>query len=364
MSTTVSQEFIFGGSQFFKQRIVCSVLSGKTIQINDIRSMDEEPGLKDYESCLLRLVEKVSNGCKIVIDDTGTSLLFQPGFLVGGKIAHDCGNSRSIGYFLEALILMAPFGKEPLSATLTGITNHNDNLDISVDLFRVVTLPLLKMFGIENGLEFKITKRGCNPLGGGLVELRCPIVNKINTVQLLDEGKIRRIRGIAFTARITAQFSNRMIDTAKGILLEYIGDVYVYSDHYKREDAGGSPGYGLSLVAETTTGCLLSSEIMGSGGILPEDIAIEATQQLLHEILRGGCCDTPNQSMMLLFMALSSEDLSKIRIGKLTPYTIEYLRNILKFFKVKFNIEPDPESKTVLLSCIGSGFLNYSRQLI
>jgi RNA 3'-terminal phosphate cyclase-like protein len=361
---SVAEEYRFRGSQYFRQRIVCSVLSGKSILINDIRSMDEHPGLKDFESSLLIMVEKISNGCKIIIDDTGTSLLFHPGFLVGGKFSHDCGNTRSVGYFLEALILMAPFVKEPLVASLSGITNHNDNLDISVDLFRVVTLPLLRHFGIENGLEFKILKRGCYPTGGGLVELKCPIVNKINPVQLLDEGKVRRIRGITFTSRISTQFSHRMIETSKGMLKEYIGDVYLYSDHYKRRDGGESPGYGISLVAETTTGCLLSSEMMGKGGILPEDVAIETTQQLLHEILRGGCCDTPSQSLMLLFMAASSEDLSKIRIGKLTPYTIEFLRNILLFFKVKFNIEPDPESKTVILSCIGSGYLNYSRQLI
>jgi len=356
-------EFEFRGSQYLRQRIVCSVLSGKPIVIKQIRHMDQQPGLLEFETSLLRLIEKLCNGCRVVIDDTGTSLLFEPGFLLGGKIEHDCGNSRSIGYFLEALIVLAPFGKEPLHASLTGITNHADNLDISVDLFRVVTLPILRHFGIEQGLEFKIMKRGSYPSGGGLVELKCPIVNRINPINLIEEGKIKRIRGIAYTARVSTHFAHRLVDTSKGILLEYTGDVYIYTDHYKRKDAGGSPGYGLSLVAETTNGCLLSSEMMGRGGLLPEDLAIETSQQLLQEILRGGCCDTPSQGIMLLLMALSTEDLSKIRIGKLTPHTIEFLRNILKFFSVKFNITPDSETKTVILSCIGSGYQNYSRQI-
>lgn len=77
-------------------------------------------------------MDKLTNGCKIEIDVTGTTLFYKPGLLVGGRVEHDCGKSRGIGYFLEALALLAPFGKQPLHAVLTGITNHNDNLDVSV----------------------------------------------------------------------------------------------------------------------------------------------------------------------------------------------------------------------------------------
>lgn len=36
---------------------------------------------------------------------------------------HDCSPQRSIGYYLEALLLLAPFMKSPLKATLRGVTN-------------------------------------------------------------------------------------------------------------------------------------------------------------------------------------------------------------------------------------------------
>jgi len=80
-----------------------------------------------------------------------------------------------------------------------------------------VTLPLLANFGLEDGLELKITRRGAPPLGGGivfqkknvnfilnifffrkgLVEFKCPTVKTLNAVMMLEEGEIRRIRGIA-----------------------------------------------------------------------------------------------------------------------------------------------------------------------
>lgn len=74
--------------------------------------------------------------------------------------------------------------------------------------------------------------------------------------------------------------------------------------------------------------------------------------------------DTMHQPMTFLLMTLSPEDISKVRIGKLSPYSIEMLRNIRKFFGVTFKIEPDVESKTVMLTCLGIGFNNMSRRVI
>jgi RNA 3'-terminal phosphate cyclase-like protein len=138
--------------------------------------------------------------------------------------------------------------------------------------------------------------------------------------------------------------------------------VFIYTDHYKGKEAGQSPGYGLSLVAETTTGCLISTEQMGMAQSLPEDLGTTCTNNFLHEILQGGCVDTANQSFFLLLMVLGPEDVSKIRLGKLSPYTIEYLRHIKQFFGVSFKIVPDSETKTILLSCLGCGFQNLARQ--
>ena len=52
---------------------------------------------------------------------SGTILKYKPGIVMGGKnLEHDCGLTRSIGYFLEPLILLALFGSKPLSIKLKG----------------------------------------------------------------------------------------------------------------------------------------------------------------------------------------------------------------------------------------------------
>lgn len=122
----------FSGHEFLRQRLILSALSGKSLRIDSIRAAEEHLGLLDYEASFLRLLDKITNGSTIEINYTGTCITFVPGVLSGGKIHHDCPPSRSIGYFLEAVLALAPFCKTPLTLSLTGITN--DNLDPSVRL--------------------------------------------------------------------------------------------------------------------------------------------------------------------------------------------------------------------------------------
>jgi RNA 3'-terminal phosphate cyclase-like protein len=100
-----------------------------------------------------------------------------------------------------------------------------------------------------------------------------------------------------------------------------MSDVFIYGDHFKGKESGLSSGFGVTLVAESTTGCLMSSEVVAKPQQLPEDVGKEAANRLLLEILRRGCVDSTCQSVLILMMALGPEDVSKIRVGKLTPYS-------------------------------------------
>lgn len=112
-------------------------LANRPLRIDKIRADDEEPGLRDYEVSFLRLIDKVTNGTSLKINETGTALKLKPGMIVGGPLeglTHDCPTSRSIGYFVEGLLWLAPFSKKPFDITFTGVTN--DNIDNSVDILR------------------------------------------------------------------------------------------------------------------------------------------------------------------------------------------------------------------------------------
>jgi RNA 3'-terminal phosphate cyclase-like protein len=353
----------YRGARNFRQRIILSTLSGRPVRIDDIRIDDaDEPGLRDFEISLLRLIEGVVNGCEVVINSAGTGLRYRPGVIVGGSVTHECPPSRAIGYYAEALLALAPFAKSPLVATLRGVTN--DEVSVGVDALRTVTLPLLRKFGLEEGLELKIVKRGALPDGGGEVELRCPAVRKLSSVDLLDAGKIRRVRGVAYATRVAPHVANRMVETARGVLNDFLPDVWIYTDHYKGERGGRSPGFGLTVVGESTTGALLAVEVVGGAGMLPEEVGAAGARLLCEEIAAGGYVDAAHQPLALLLMALGPEDVSRVRLGALSQFSIEWLRLLRDFLGVTMHIKPDPETGTLLVTCRGIGYSNVARRAI
>ncbi|CAL1530335.1 unnamed protein product [Lymnaea stagnalis] len=376
----------YEGCNYFRMRLILSTLSGKSIKISHIRPEEDDPGLKDFEISFIRLLDKVTNGSKTVINETGTQIVYRPGLLLGGILEHECHLSRPIGYYLEMLMCLAPFTKEPLKAVLKGVTCDKD--DPSVDLLKLSVFPVLKRFiGTDEGLELKINKRGAAPEGGGEVLFTCPCRQKLRPIKFTQPGKIKRIRGVAWAVRVSPAFVNRLVDSARGVLNRFLTDIYIYTDHMKGSQSGKSPGFGLTLVAETTEGAFLAAEEVsssrgsGESPTVPEDLGKRAAMALLQEIHRGGCVDSTSQSLAALMMVLGQQDVSKLQTGELTPYTIQFLRHIRDFFQVTFSIKVDKRpvvpstdeneeeeelklgADKLILTCVGVGYANVSKPI-
>lgn len=109
-----------------------------------------------------------------------------------------------------------------------------------------------------------MVRRGARPLGGGEVQLRVPFVKQLTTIQMTDEGMVKRVRGVAYSMKVSPQNTNRMVDGARGPLNDFLADVYIFTDSVSGANSGNSPGFGVALVAETTSGCLISAEACAS----------------------------------------------------------------------------------------------------
>ncbi|KAF3522094.1 hypothetical protein F2Q69_00046260 [Brassica cretica] len=366
------------GSQSFRQRLLLSTLSSTPIIIDEIRADDMIPGLLRHEMSLLRLFETVSDDCVVEVNETGTRLKYKPGIIMGGKnLVHNCALTRSMGYYLEPLLLLGLFGKKPLSIRLRGVTD--DPKDPSVDTFRNASLHILKRFGVPSeGLDLKIEARGVAPEGGGEVLLTVPNVQTLTAVQWVEEGMVKRIRGWTFSARVSSDFEHSMRFAARGIFNNLLPDVHIFNDHKSGPQAGKSPGYGITLVAETIEGCYISADTTVSCGRTDEtgevdedkqerkpaeDTGVEIASWLLQEIEKGGVVDSTHQGLLFILCALCQQDVSKVRVGPLSPYGVETLRNLKEFLGVTFSFRPDPSTATVVLTCVGSGLVNLSRKL-
>ncbi|KAF7990465.1 hypothetical protein HCN44_000270 [Aphidius gifuensis] len=157
-------------SDFVKRRLLLSTFSGKSVTIKNIELNPDEPGAK------------------------------------------------------ESVMMLAPFCKHPIDMKLRGVTS--DTTDPSVDKIESSGLPILKKFIIGDcDVDLTIKKRGAAPNSGGEVHFKCPVNRGLKRIQFEKCRLIQRIRGISCSIKVSPAIANRMVEAAKGVLLNFVPDV-------------------------------------------------------------------------------------------------------------------------------------------
>lgn len=305
----------------------------------------------------------MTNGSVIEISYTGTTIIFKPGIIIGGTFTHKCPTSRAIGYFVEPLLLVAPFAKKPLTATFHGVTSSDT--DIGVDTIRTSIFPVLQKFGIDRE-ELRIVRRGAAPLGGGEVVLHMPhLVLQPKTLHATDSPQITKIRGVAYSTRISPASVNRIIDSARDVLRATKSETYIYSDVAKGEDSGKSPGFGVTLVAEAKNGWCYSADGVGSAGSTPEDLGNDVALKLLEEVSIGGVFGRNQLPLAVVLMVLGKEDVGRLAISKeaVDAKFIRLLRLIKTMWGIEALIQDGEKPNECVLVIKGSGFVSASKKI-
>jgi RNA 3'-terminal phosphate cyclase-like protein len=400
MGDEVRKPIRFTTQKSLAHRLVLSTLTGRAIHISQIRpTSPSDPGLAPHEISLLRLLEAVTDGSHIEISYTGSTLLYRPGLITGSApgsgasgrvIRHElpAGCSRGVSYFLVPLCLLAPFSKAPFNVLFTGsgvITSATPSGDVSVDTVRTAILPLYAQFGISNNIELRILKRS-NPGPkdrGGAGEVQLIFGHQVRlpkTIHLLNPGRVKRIRGVAYCTGVSASNNARMIEAARGILNPLTGDTYIFSDvsseSFLPSTDRATPnaktkmgvGFGLSLIAESSTGSLYSADLASrsSGGQTPEDLGQSCAYQLLEAISCGGSVSLVGAPTLLTLMAMGSEDVGRVQIGRDVLGSAELVnlaRDLKSFGASGWGIRDSLSGSDVVLSIVGRGVGNIGRKV-
>ncbi|KAJ9648318.1 hypothetical protein H2199_001172 [Coniosporium tulheliwenetii] len=370
MSTTSSPPPLrFTGSKYLVQRLVLSTLTGRPIRISQIRSNSTtSPGLLPHEISFLRLLDTITNGSLIEFSMTGTTLLYRPGLLTGSAQGYGADTSGVLKHELPA---NARAAKAALNVLFTGagvITSSTPSTgDISVDTVRTAILPLYRNFGIENNIELRILRRSNpgpgNRGGGGEVQLlfghqvRLP-----KTVHLLNAGRIKSIKGVAYATGVSAANNARMIEAARGVLNPFVANTYIFSDvssaplvpdTSKTAQLGArrkiGVGFGISLVAESSTGALWSADVAS-----PAEGA--------------GYVSAVAAPTVLTLMAMGSEDVGRVKMGRDvlgTEEVISLARDLRAFGASGWGLRDadEDEQGDVVVSVVGRGVGNVGRKI-
>ncbi|KIV84318.1 18S rRNA biogenesis protein RCL1 [Exophiala sideris] len=395
----------FSSHKSLTSRLVLSTLLGRAVRIDQIRpDSPTNPGLAPHEISFLRLLEAITNGSHIEISYTGTVVLYKPGLITGsapgsgatssGVLRHEvpANNTRGLSYFLLPICLLAPFSKTKVDILFTGpgvITSSTEKWgDMSVDSVRTAILPLYEKFGIERDIELRVLQRSNpGPRGvGGAGEVQLVFGHQVRlpkTLHSLSPGRVKKIRGVAYSTGVSGSNNARMIEAARGVLNQFAPDIYIFSDigsaslvpAPERNNPSAKKkvglGFALSLVAETTTGCLYSADSSSppEGGQPPEDIGRMCAFQLLESIQRGGCVSLEAASTMITLMSMGSEDVGRVQLGRdvlANEHTIQLARDLNAFGAAGWGIRDVDSEKAeglLLVSIVGRGVGNVGRKI-
>ncbi|TBU20340.1 RNA 3'-terminal phosphate cyclase [Hamiltosporidium tvaerminnensis] len=324
--------------------LVYGIISKKTIKIEKFKK-------NNFITSFLNLIEKITVNTKYEIKE---NFVFYPGDIYGGKDIHDC-LVYNISMYIIPLLILAPFTKKEMQITFTGITN---NRQTSIDMIRLAYLKVLKDFGVEN-IEIKILKRGFEPEGKGEVFFRCGNVEFLNNIEKSREEKLIKIRGMVVGSKINSSIPHSLIELIKDGVTNFTENVKVYTDLRTSTSSGPSPGYQLILYAEGKKTFYFSEELGDER--LCSSLVTKAIDDLIKSIKNSESYDVKVLPLVFTFLALTSHNVSEIRIRKIGE-DCKIILNYLKiFFSYRYSFKREEKNK--IINSFGNGYRNIYRTI-
>merc|ERR1712080_521255 len=108
---------------------------------------------------------------------------------------------------------------------------------------------------------------------------------------------------------------------------------------------------GIIVIAETSTGCILSGDAIGKRGKPSEQVGLAAAEALQTCIKSKACVDVHMQDQVILFMALASGK-SKVKVGSLSLHSETAIYIAEKLTAAKFTVIKEGEDSNVI-ECTG-----------
>ena len=170
-----------GGGQIIRSAVTLSAITGKPVEIENIRSNRKVPGLRPQHLLGVKILSKICQAKVEGLHVGSTSLRFSPSDGIDMELREDVGTAGSVPLILQVLIPAVSLLKKRLKISITGGTDVP--WSPTADYTKLVLGEAFARIGIDFSLEIK--KRGYYPKGGGLIETEIFPCKNTNAVSLL-----------------------------------------------------------------------------------------------------------------------------------------------------------------------------------
>lgn len=341
-----------GGGQIIRTAVSLAVITGRTVQIKNIRAGRSKPGLKAQHLTSVRAAGAL---CDATIHgaDLGSSFLnFEPGDLSKrDSFTFDVGTAGAVG--LVAQTLLVPLGflpNRPVTVTVQGGTHVS--MAPPADYIEHIYIPMLAKLGVE--ADFSTSRAGFFPKGGGLVQFGSIDGWLLTPLNCLERGKLKRFQLIITTSQLPEHVAARGEET----ILKELKGYGVGIEVSKRDLQSHGPGAAVVLIAEcenVTTGYTG----LGERGKPIERVAMEPLREFQKWFQTCAGADEHLSDQLVLPCSMIPGESCWT-----TPQITEHLRTALhitqQFLPIEYSLEDrsDGTGLVRLTGAITSGYFN------
>jgi RNA 3'-terminal phosphate cyclase (ATP) len=314
-----------GGGQIIRTAIALAAVTGKEVEIKNIRADRPKPGLSAQHLHAAKAVEKLSGGVTEGLKLHSSRLKFSPAELTGFEVEIDIGTAGSITLLLQALIPVALFADRETVVRIKGGTDVK--WSPPMDFYTNVFLKAIREMGCD--VQISLKRRGYYPKGGGLVEARIAPSHHFKGIVFTERERGKDIKGVSHSCGLPAHVAKRQVKAVEGILHDY--DLAIKTEI---EDGG-----------ERTTGCGItlwcgykSGSAVGARGRRAELVGEEAARAIFNELESASTVDAYLADQLIPYIALADGE-SEMKVCEITKHLETNMYVTKRFLDVEFEIK-------------------------
>ncbi|MEM2137422.1 MAG: RNA 3'-terminal phosphate cyclase, partial [Candidatus Methanomethylicia archaeon] len=319
MVVEIDGSMLEGGGQILRMSIALSAVLSIPVRVFNIRAKRSDPGLKAQHITAIRSVANLVNAEVEGLSLNSMEVYFKPKKIMGGNYRFDIGTAGSTTLVLQSLLPTAFFSPSKVNVEIIGGTDNP--LAPPVDYISNILKPLLEKMNLK--FDIQVLRRGFYPRGGGIIRTYIEPSTNIKPIKLENQGSIKTVKGIAYSSILPEHIIHRMTNTASKIIKEagFNVDIEMEILQQNHPKCALSPGCGIVLWAETTTGCIMGANSLGEIGKPAERVGEEAAKQLINEIHGKGTVDMYAADQLIIYMILAEGE-SIIKVSQISMHVL------------------------------------------
>ena len=330
-----------GGGQILRTAISVSAITGKPIEVTNIRANRTNPGLRPQHLAGIKIIADLFHAKSENLKVGAEWIRFSPSDkFEGGSIKFDIGTAGSIPLILMTVVPAVSLTNNSLEIEVTGGTDVKASP--TIDYIKHIVAKSYLSIGPKFSVD--VLKRGYYPKGGGVVQCTVKPCKKPGTIELLAAGYLEP-KIISVCSQLPIHVAKRQVSSAL-IALEK-KDIRC-SNYTASIETSISPGSSILVYSASDFGPYVGGDSIGEVGKRAEAVGTEAAIRFLDSTLAQATVDPFLADMLVLPLALS-KGRSRYRVARVTQHLLTNLHIVSEIVRCKYSLEQQEGSYVVTI---------------